>query len=69
MSIKSLFKSDCVVVDLDKNLLFESFKKCEKYNLDTFDLINYITALLNNCTEIISYDGDFDDLEIKRVEP
>ena len=69
MSIKSLFKSDCVVVDLDKNLLFESFKRTEKYKLDTFDLINYVTALLDNCDEFISYDKDFDDLEIKMVEP
>ena len=53
---------------LDKNLLFEAFKRDEKYNLDTFDLINYTTALLNNCSEIVSYDRDFDGLEIKRVE-
>jgi predicted nucleic acid-binding protein len=69
LSLKSLFKSDCVVVDLNKNLLFEAFKKSEKYKLDTFDLINYVTALLNNCSEIVSYDKDFDNLEIKRVEP
>ena len=69
MSIKSLFKRDSIVVDLDKSLLFESFKRIEKYELDTFDLINYITALLNNCSKIISYDKDFDELEIKRVEP
>ena len=69
MSIKSLFKSDCVVGDLDKNLLFEAFKRTEKYKLDTFDLINYVTALLDNCDEFISYDKDFDELEIKRTEP
>jgi len=69
MSIKSLFKGNCVIVDLDKNLLFEAFKRTEKYNLDTFDLINYTTTLLNNCSEFSSYDKDFDGLEIKRVEP
>ena len=69
MSIKSLFKGDCEVVDLDKNLLFEAFKRIEKYQLDTFDLINYVTALLNNCSEIVSYDRDFDGFEIKRAEP
>lgn len=67
--IKSLFKSNCIIVQLDKNLLFESFKRIEKYNLDAFDLIHYATSLINNCNEIVSYDGDFDDLEIKRVEP
>ncbi len=67
--IKSLFKSNGIIVQLDKNLLFECFKRIEKYNLNIFDLINYTTALINNCSEIISYDKDFDDLEIKRVEP
>ena len=69
MSIKSLFKGDCVVVDLDKKLLFEAFKRAEKYKLDAFDLINYVSALLSNCTEFVSYDKDFDELEIKRTEP
>lgn len=67
--IKSLFKSDSTIVDLDRNLLFESFKRIEKYELAIFDLINYITALINNCEEFISYDKDFDNLEIKRAEP
>ena len=67
--IKSLFKGYGEIVQLDKNLLFESFKRIEKYDLKISDLINYTTALLNNCSEIVSYDRDFDDLEIKRVEP
>ncbi len=67
--IKSLFKSNGIIVQLDKNLLFESFKRIEKYNLNIFDLINYTTALINTCSEIVSYDKDFDDLEIKRAEP
>lgn len=67
--IKSLFKSGCLIVQLDKNLLFDSIKRIEKYNLNIFDLINYTTALINNCFEIVSYDKDFDDLEIKRIEP
>ena len=67
--IKSLFKSNGVIVQLDKNLLFESFKRIEKYSLNIFDLINYVTALVNNCSHFVSYDGHFDDLEIKRIEP
>ncbi|MEK6861323.1 MAG: PIN domain-containing protein [Nanoarchaeota archaeon] len=67
--IKSLFKSNNAIIQLDKNLLFESFKKLEKYNLNIFDLIHYITALINNCSEFVSYDKHFDNLEIKRVEP
>lgn len=68
-SIKSLFRNDILVVDLDKNLIFEGIKRMEKYNLDAFDSIHYAAALLNNCSEIISYDRDFDGLEIKRAEP
>jgi len=67
--IKSLFKSNGIIIPLDKNLLFESFKRVEKYHLNTFDLINYVTALLHNCSVFVSYDKDFDGLEVKRVEP
>jgi len=67
--IKSLFKNDKIIIELDKNLLFESFKKIEKYDLNIFDLINYVTALINNCSEFVSYDKHFNNLEIKRVEP
>lgn len=67
--IKSLFKSSASIVNLDKNLLFESIKRTEKYNLNIFDLINYVTSLLHNCIEFVSYDKHFDNLEIKRVEP
>ena len=67
--IKSLFKRNVKIVELDKNLLFEAFRRIEKYDLDIFDLINYVTALINNSSEFVSYDRHFDDLEIKRVEP
>ncbi len=67
--IKSLFKKQGKIIDLDINLLFETLKRIEKYNLDIFDLIHYTTALLNNCSEFISYDKHFDNLEIKRIEP
>lgn len=67
--IRSLFKSRGIIIQLDKNLLFESFRRIEKYSLNIFDLINYVTALVNNCSEFVSYDRHFDDLEIKRVEP
>lgn len=68
-SIRSLYSYNCIIIDLDKNLLFEAIKRIDKYDLKMFDLINYVTALLNNCTEIVSYDKDFNGLEIKRVEP
>lgn len=67
--IKSLFKSKGNIVQLDKNLLFESFKRIEKYSLNLSDLINYTTALIYNCLEFVSYDKHFNNLEIKRAEP
>ena len=67
--IKSLFKSSAIILQLDKNLLFEAFKRIERCNLNIFDLIHYATALTNHCAKIISYDKDFDNLEIKRAEP
>lgn len=67
--IRSLFKTQGIIVDLDRNIIFETFKRLNKYNLKIFDLIHYTTALINNCSEIVSYDKDFDNLEIKRIEP
>ncbi|HLC63090.1 MAG TPA: PIN domain-containing protein [Candidatus Nanoarchaeia archaeon] len=70
--MKSLFKSSGVIVPLDKELLFQSSRllKHSKLNkLNRFDLIHYSTALINGCTEIISYDKHFDGLPLKRTEP
>ena len=66
--IKYLFKKR-EIINLDKNLLFESFRRLERYNLNVFDLIHYVTALISECSEIVSYDKHFDNLEIERVEP
>ena len=57
------------VMDFTNNLLFESVKRSQKYKLKISDLVHFTTALLHNCNEIISYDGHFDGLDIKRVEP
>ncbi|MBI2632177.1 PIN domain-containing protein [Candidatus Pacearchaeota archaeon] len=53
---------------MDVNLAFEALIRSKKYDkLKFIDLIHYMTALLNNCDEIISFDTDFNGLEIKRV--
>lgn len=57
------------VLDFSNNLFFESLKRSQKYNLKISDLVHFTTALLNSCSEIISYDKHFDNLEIKRAEP
>ncbi|MBI2142551.1 PIN domain-containing protein [Candidatus Woesearchaeota archaeon] len=67
--ISILRSGNIQIIDLSTNLLFESVRRQHKYNLKLFDLIHYTTALLNNCQSIISYDKDFDKLEIPRVEP
>lgn len=42
----------------------------ENYSIDPRDAIHAATAILNNCTEIISDDSDFDKVkEIKRKKP
>ena len=67
--VKSLFKSGGTIVPLDINLLFESYKRTVRHKLNVFDMIHFVTALLSRCDTIFSYDKDFDNLEIKRLEP
>ena len=71
LAIKSIKGSlgSLKIVSIDDNVVFEALKKAEKPNLKFFDLIHYVTASLYNCTSILSYDSDFNGLEIKREEP
>ncbi|MBI2659959.1 PIN domain-containing protein [Candidatus Woesearchaeota archaeon] len=57
------------VMDFTNNLFFESVKRSQKYRLKISDLVHFTTALLHNCSEIISYDRNFDGLDVKRAEP
>jgi predicted nucleic acid-binding protein len=68
-AIKSLFRGDAIIAGFDKNLLFQSYRRIGQYDLNIFDLIAYLTAIINHCSEFVSYDKDFDNLEIKRTEP
>ncbi|MBU2639513.1 MAG: PIN domain-containing protein [Nanoarchaeota archaeon] len=69
-AIKSLMKINLEIVNVDSNVVFEALKKAEKYKkLKFLDLIHYIIALNYECKEILSYDKDFNDLEIKKTEP
>ena len=67
--IRGLLKSNLQIIDVDINILFESLKKIGMYHLSIFDMIHYTVARLANCEEIMSYDLDFNKLEIPRVEP
>jgi predicted nucleic acid-binding protein len=68
-AIKIILKSNVKVLDLNINTFFQALKKFNKYNLSIYDMIHYTTALLNNCKSILTYDSDFDNLEIQREEP
>ncbi|MBI2575814.1 type II toxin-antitoxin system VapC family toxin [Candidatus Woesearchaeota archaeon] len=67
-SIRSLLKSDLVIVETGINLIFEGLKKAEHYKKLSFaDLIHLMTASLEGCEGIASFDSDFDGLDIPRV--
>ena len=68
--VRSFLKSGNIeIVDFSNNLFFEAVKRIGKYELKISDLVHYTTALLKGCSSIVSYDKDFDRLEIKRIEP
>ena len=68
-AVKSLLKSNLHITNLDINTIFEALKRINKHKLSIYDMIHYASALLNNCESILSYDKDFDNLEIPRREP
>ena len=68
-SIKGILKSNIKIVDVDINIIFEALKKGQKYkSLKFMDLLHYTVAILNNCDAIVSYDKDFNNLELPRIE-
>ncbi len=66
-AIKSILKSQIEIVDADVNLIFDALKKTGQ-KLKFIDLIHYTVALSHNCSFIASFDHDFDDLDIPRIE-
>lgn len=68
-SIKGLLKSNIQIVEVDINIIFEALKRINRYKLSIFDMIHFSCALINGCDAIISYDKDFENLDIKREEP
>lgn len=68
-SIRGLLKSNLFIVDVDINLFFEALKRAPRYkNLKFMDLLHYTTAVMNNCDAIVSFDKDFDKLDLPRKE-
>ena len=69
-SIKSLLKSHLSIIDVTINSVFEALKRAQRNTNPKFiDMIHYSCALVNNCNALISYDKDFDNLDIPRKEP
>ena len=66
-AMRSLLKLDFKIISLDINIVFNAIKQAINRRLSIFDLIHYVTALEENCREIVSDDSDFDNLNIKRV--
>ena len=53
--------------EANTNIVEKAQKLTEAYNLDPRDAIHAATAIINNCSEIISDDTDFDNIkELKR---
>lgn len=58
-----------IFLNSDKKTIDLAQKILEKYNIRPRDAIHAATALINNVSEIISDDGDFDNIkEIKRIK-
>ncbi|MBI5391005.1 PIN domain-containing protein [Candidatus Woesearchaeota archaeon] len=65
--IKMLLKSHLKIIPVDIDLVFETIKRSEKYRkLHFIDRLHFVTALLHNCEAIMSFDKDFNGLEIPR---
>ena len=66
--ILSLLKSHLKIISVDINLIFKTLRRTTKYKkLRFIDRLHYTTAQQENCTEIASFDTDFDNVDIKRV--
>lgn len=68
-AIRGILRSGIRVVDVDVNILFELLKKISHYRLSVMDMMHYTVASLTDCESILSYDKDFNGLEIPREEP
>ena len=68
-AIRSILKSNIEIVEIDVNIIFEALRRIKNTRLNIFDMIHYLTARQHQCSEILSYDKDFNNLDIPRQEP
>ena len=57
------------IIPIDRYIFFEALKRVKKYKLKINDMLHYTIALLRNASGFYSYDKDFNELEIDRIEP
>ncbi|MDO8656651.1 MAG: PIN domain-containing protein [Nanoarchaeota archaeon] len=68
-AVRGILRSNLEIIDVDVNIIFETLKRGGLYKkLKFIDLLHYTVASLKKCESIVSYDTDFDNLEIIRVE-
>ena len=69
VSIRGILKSDIRVIDADLGIIFECLKKASSLKkLKFLDLVHYTVAKIMLCESIVSYDRDFNGLDIPRIE-
>jgi len=68
-AVAAYLRSNVTILDVKVSHVFDAIKRAKKTGLKFFDLIHYTTAITAGCTEIVSYDKDFDGLELPRIEP
>lgn len=66
---KFLSLHNLTVIPLGNTPFFEALKNYAHSDLDFPDHIHFTIAKTMGCSQIYSYDKDFDDLDIPRVEP
>ena len=67
-AIKALLRSDLTVVPLSDSTVFDTLKQAKR-KLKVADLFHYTCAKLEACSAIVSYDRDFNGLDIPRKAP
>ena len=67
--IRKLFKGNFQIIGIDVNVFFEALKRTPHTKLNMADMVHYTCAFLTNCSSILTYDKDFNNLDIPRKEP
>ena len=69
-AIKSILKSNLEIYPISVNTVFEAMRTALQHKqLQFLDLAHFATAQIHGCTEIVTYDKDFEGLAIQRTEP